>query len=720
MATIQEIECDFLAKIAQKFTNAEIELINKAFYHAKTWHENQKRLSGEPFFIHPLRTALSLVEWNMDPITICAGLLHDIIEDTDQTEANIAMIFNKEIAELVTKVTKITNESKKQRHLKNKKENLNLKSFVNIAINSQQEINVMVLKLADRLDNIASIEFLPIEKQKVIAKETLELYAKIAGRIGMYPVKTKLADLSFKVLDLKNYDNTLSKINKQKVFYDNEWDNFKQQLKKILAQNQIEYQLESRIKGIYSTYKKLTVHEQNISKIHDLFAIRLITKSELDCYHILGLIHLNFLIDSKYFKDYIASPKQNLYQSIHTTVRLKGLNVEIQIRTQQMDNVSKFGLASHWIYKEQKEGLLAPALQLNYLVTKQKHSHDFLKRIFGTDIIKINVSASHEPNVIKQINVDSNNKLLDIAFENYPKQFAKLTKIEIDGVEINSFDTSVENEMLIEFYFGKNNNLKSKWIRYMNNPIYREKVKKSLAKLAKSGRYSELAFYEKELGEKQLKLASETEIQKRLNTLRIKKMSDYLALIECTNFTNDEHLLFLAKNNDKWNKLTKPLKFAFSKVVFHNSYFEQIEGIFITKIVIEPCCSKIPDMPEQVTGILTKNILSVHRYGCKNLQNKKQLKIIPLYWNIQQLKLKPRKFRSYININGVWSEKTINKICQTIINGDGYIEKIIPKINKQKDEFDLNITLFVNNYQQLLTLMDQITTKNISFSWKYL
>lgn len=186
----------------------------------------------------------------MDSNTVCAGLLHDIIEDTQVTEADLTAIFGKEITDLVVKVTKITSESKKQRQLNRKKEDLNLKSLVNIAMSSQQEVNALVLKLADRLDNISSIEFLAVEKQKIIAKETLELYAKIAGRIGMYPVKTQLADLSFKVLDPKNFNNTLSKINQQKVFYDNEWGNFKKQLEEMLEQNQIEYRLESRIKSV--------------------------------------------------------------------------------------------------------------------------------------------------------------------------------------------------------------------------------------------------------------------------------------------------------------------------------------------------------------------------------------------------------------------------------------------------------------------------------------
>ncbi|ARQ35267.1 RelA/SpoT family protein [Mycoplasmoides pneumoniae] len=720
MATLVEIERDFLQKTTQKFAPEVVALITKALDYSKKWHGEQKRLSGEPFFIHPLRTALRLVEWNMDSNTVCAGLLHDIIEDTQVTEADLTAIFGKEITDLVVKVTKITSESKKQRQLNRKKEDLNLKSLVNIAMSSQQEVNALVLKLADRLDNISSIEFLAVEKQKIIAKETLELYAKIAGRIGMYPVKTQLADLSFKVLDPKNFNNTLSKINQQKVFYDNEWGNFKKQLEEMLEQNQIEYRLESRIKGIYSTYQKLTFHEQNIAKIHDLFAIRLIVKSELDCYHLLGLIHLNFTVLMKHFKDYIASPKQNFYQSIHTTVRLKGLNVEIQIRTQRMDHVSKYGFASHWIYKEKKEGLLASALQVNYLNSKQMHSRDFFKRIFGTDIIKVNVSSDNEPNIVKKLNVESNSKLLDIAYELYPKQFNKLEKIKLDGVEVMSFDVTAENEMVIEFCFGKTNNLKRRWLRYMNNPVFRERVKKDLNKLKKAVKYSELPLYEKALEELHLKLADETQIKQRLNALGIKKLTEFLELIEYPHFPKNEHLYFLASNNQKWRELIKPIKFALSQAVFQNSYFEQIEGIYITKIVIETCCTKIPDMPEQVIGILMKNILRVHLHDCRELANQKQPKIIPLYWNAHQLKMRPRKFRCQINIRGVWSETTVNKIVQTIIEGDSYLERIIPKIDKQKDEFELNITMFIDNYHQLITIMEQITTKNISYVWKYL
>ena len=313
------------------------------------------RKSGEPYILHPLEAAIFLCEWKMDANTIIAGLLHDVLEDTQTTEKESGDRFGADVLAMGVGVTKVSTVTNENRSKENKKKVYTNESLMKVLLSISTDLRIIIIKLADRLHNMNTISHLNAEKQKRIAKETFDVFANIAGRIGMYDLKTTLLDLSFAVLYTKEYEKTKIETEEYIQKNQNKVDEFNQTIIKLLRNDNIKVELKTRVKGIYSTNKKLIFEKIRVKDVYDIFASRIIISgTQLDCYKILGMAHLNFTFLSKRFKDYISRPKLNLYQSLHTIIVYKGIYIELQIRNQEMDEISSFGLAAHWRYKERK------------------------------------------------------------------------------------------------------------------------------------------------------------------------------------------------------------------------------------------------------------------------------------------------------------------------------------------------------------------------------
>lgn len=340
---------EFFKSIPHKFNATEIALIQKALDFATKAHEGQKRKSGEPFVEHPKSAAIILGQIFPDTATICATILHDITEDTNTTDSELKKEFGDEIASLVDGVTKLGKV-----RLRNSKDEYYVENLRKMFMAVSKDVRVMLVKLADRLHNMRTIGSLSKDKQQKIASETLEMYAPIAGRLGIGAWKDELEDLSFKIVDPENYQTTAELLQERLEERQKSTKQMQKELASILRLEGIKFQdITGRTKRIYSLYKKLQRYDGDISKIYDKIALRIITKSTADCYAALGIIHKHFKPMPGRVKDFIATPKPNGYESLHTTVfDAEGRAFEVQIRTDLMHETAERGIAAHWFYEE--------------------------------------------------------------------------------------------------------------------------------------------------------------------------------------------------------------------------------------------------------------------------------------------------------------------------------------------------------------------------------
>lgn len=347
---VSDMTIDKLIEKAQTYLHHErnLDLIKRAYQFAEEKHRGQFRKSSDPYIKHPLEVAYMLAELNTSPASIAAGLLHDLVEDTDVTLEQVKELFGEDVAGIVDGVTKIS----KLKYMT--KEKALAKSHQKILLAMAKDIRVVVVKLVDRVHNMRTLEYQTPEKQKIIAKETLDLYAPLAHRMGMYRIKAELEDISFKYLNNEQYEEVYRLVKEQRATREEDINRMRERMEEILETNHIKgYEIRGRVKNIFSVCKKMEQKQVEFEQIYDLLALRILVPTIENCYHALGLMHGEWTPIPKRFKDYIATPKPNLYQSLHTTVvGLNGKIYEIQIRTYEMDNIAELGIAAHWAYKE--------------------------------------------------------------------------------------------------------------------------------------------------------------------------------------------------------------------------------------------------------------------------------------------------------------------------------------------------------------------------------
>ncbi len=473
--------------------------IQKAIEVATKAHEGQFRKTGEPYIIHPLAVKKILEEWGMDEDTIIAGLLHDTVEDTGLKLDDIRKEFGETVAFLVDGVTKLSTARNGMRdidtYLPETKNN-----FLRLMIALGDDIRVLIIKLADRLHNLRTLSALPPDKQKKIAKETLEVFAPLADRLNMGLLRVELADLAFKYVDPKRYDYLKDLIEKYNKSASRSLKKIEEEISEAMKKEKIKFELSGRVKSIYSLHRKMAKHDQNINEIYDLVALRIIVEDVTTCYLVLGLIHSLYTPMDGRIKDYIAMPKQNGYQSIHTTVITSDKRVvEFQIRTREMHEYAERGLAASFYYNEQKVTENYKAGKIEHLptnllwITELQMAAAKLREGKKVDLSKLKLNLFADKIFVYTPKGD----IVDLPKGALPLDFAYRLHSEIGdhvvGVKINgkmsNLNRKLEQGDIVEILTSKNQTPKSSWLSKIFTSHARSKL---LHRLNENGRAEEI------------------------------------------------------------------------------------------------------------------------------------------------------------------------------------------------------------------------------------
>ncbi len=486
---VKKINAEFkklLSKLEEnnKGTSNNFVNLKKAFEYAKKAHQGQYRQTGEPYITHPLEVANIIADYGLDEPSIIAALLHDVVEDTEITLKDIKEEFGDEVELLVDGLTKINIFTKS-------KEERNIETLRKILLTSAKDIRVLVIKLCDRLHNLRTIEELPEDKRERVSKETLHIFAPIAQKIGIYSLKWELEDLSFKFMNPEMYQLIKKKVNLKRLQREKIVDKAVEELRDVLqlpAKTKIIFL--GRPKNFYSIYKKIKDKAKSFDEIYDLYAIRIITQDIGQCYTILGMLHEKFQVFPDRLKDYIANPKANGYQSIHTVIYSRSIKcpVEIQIRTENMHKLAEFGVAAHWKYKSLKEdkrfdkkiSWLREVLQWE---KEHKDNKDFL-HLLKYDFFEDEIFTFTPKN--KLIFLPQGSSVLDFAYAVHTEIGDKAYKAKVNGIFTN-IDKKLKNGDIIEIITHNNAKPSEKWLKFVKTSKAKVKIRNRINLKFKKG-----------------------------------------------------------------------------------------------------------------------------------------------------------------------------------------------------------------------------------------
>lgn len=466
--------------IKGKISKKEEELINKAYEFAKNAHEGQKRLSGEPYFVHVFETAKTLANLGMETRTIVAGLLHDILEDTETTEEEVRQEFGEDILFLIKGVTKLgtLRYHGRQRHVESLR-----KFFIAMA----NDLRVVIIKLADRLHNLKTLQYLREDKRERIAIESIEVYAPLANRLGMGKLKGDIEDAAFPFAYPKEYKEVEKLMKEKQELYKKYLAEVREKLKKELFKNKIKFnEIDYRIKHKYSLYKKLLRNNMDIEKIYDIVALRVIVDTVEECYRVLGLVHSLWNPLPGRIKDYIAVPKPNGYRSIHTTIFTgSGGIAEIQIRTKEMHLEADYGIAAHFVYKEasnkkikknkEKFKWIEELKELKYNPSNPKNFFSYLKTDFFNDRIFIFTPKGDV------LDLPENSTPIDFAYAIHSDIGNHVSSAKVNN-KISPIYSKLKNGDMVEIITNKSSRPSDKWLEYARTSIAKKNIKSYLEK----------------------------------------------------------------------------------------------------------------------------------------------------------------------------------------------------------------------------------------------
>ncbi|MDD4069484.1 MAG: bifunctional (p)ppGpp synthetase/guanosine-3',5'-bis(diphosphate) 3'-pyrophosphohydrolase [Candidatus Izemoplasmatales bacterium] len=668
-----------------------LDFIRSAFDYAEQAHHGQLRKSGEPYIVHPRDVAITLAEYEVDPNTLVAGLLHDIIEDTDTTYDEIKEKFGEEVADIVEGLTKLD-----QLKYQISKAAQQVKNHQKMVLAMARDIRVIFVKLADRLNNMRTLAFLDDERRTRISRETLDVFAPIAHRLGMYRLKAELEDLSFKYLYPFEYQKIARLLRDKKGSREADVEEMKRSLSKLLTEEKFDFDVKGRIKNIHSVYSKMKVKKIDFEEIHDLLALRIIVNTISDCYKAIGIVHSRFIPVPGRFKDYIAMPKPNMYQSLHTTVVNKGKIFEIQIRTNEMDEIAEKGVAAHWAYKESKgmtsrkniEDLVTSKLRwyselIKY--TEENDNDEEILDIFTDDILKANVYVFTPKGEI--IDLTAGATPLDFAFRIHTKVGEKTVGAIVNG-KIRPLDYTLKTGDLVEIKTSPNSvGPNDNWLKIAKTSNARSKIKNFLNRqrrefLIEKGK-EEL---DHEINTRHLNLTvTDKEAIKFFENKGVKSLEDlYYEIGKNVISPIGAINLIIGKpeitEQDLLDKYSKEKDSERKKQYLHSDINVIVEGLDKPSVKLANCCN--PILGDEIVGYITKSSgIVVHRKECKNLENFDTNRLIDVYWGNNTIK----KYITNLRINVLNRDNILAEIINAATSSKAKIVQVSAQSNDIKE-----------------------------------
>lgn len=637
---------DVISKKKETTKKVDTKLIMKAYNYAVEHHGDQKRRSGDPYIIHPINVAYILAGVGLDEATICAALLHDVVEDTDATDADLRRNFGDEIADMVAGVTKL--ETMQFTTV----EEQQVEDYRKMFLAMGKDIRVIILKIADRLHNMRTLKYLKRDRQIANAKETMEIYAPLANRLGLYSMKWELEDLSFKYLYPEEYHELVEGINKKREerlkFIEKIMDDIRVQLKK----QHIDAEVTGRAKHLYSIYRKMKRDNKTLDQIYDLFALRILVNSIKDCYAALGVVHEMYSPMPGRFKDYIAVPKPNMYQSIHTTLLGdKGTPFEVQIRTWDMHRIAEYGIAAHWAYKEasyfgKKQAVKVEEDKLAWLreslewQKEMQNPQEFLDTL-KTELFEDEVYVFTPKGAIKVLPRGATP--IDFAYSIHEEIGNHMTGCKINS-KMMPIITPLQSGDIIEIITSDNSKGPSRdWLKFVKSTKAKNKINGWFKKAEKSENIEK----GKDLIEKEIKrigmshadLFKQEYIDAMLDRYKYKSIEDMYAAV---GFGANSAVKVIARMLQEYRKehqeedveeKIEELRKQKERKQKPSSSGVVVEGIDNCLVKLSKCCNPLPG--DEIIGYITKGRgVSVHRKDCVNVKDllTEENRIISVKW----------------------------------------------------------------------------------------
>ncbi len=619
---------DVERKVERHHPDADLDLLRRAYIFSAKAHKDQVRASGEPYLIHPLSVAAILADMKMDAATVSTGLLHDVVEDTLAGADDIRKVFGEDVANLVDGVTKISNLGKKS------KEEAQAENLRKMILAMTSDIRVVLVKLADRLHNMRTLEYLKAEKRKRIAKETLEVYAPIAHRLGMSKIRAELEDLSFQYLEPEEYKRLKEEVESRRASTEAFLEEVKARISERLTEEGVDFvKIDGRIKRLYSLYLKLKRQKIQLDKVYDLAAIRIITRESKDCYYALGVMHKYWKPFHDRIKDFIAMPRENGYQSLHTSVvGEEGYHFEVQIRTEEMHRIAEEGIAAHWKYKEGrgKDTSEDDAMKwLRRLAEWQQDvsdARDFVDS-FKLDLFPKEVLAFTPKG--KVIELPRNATPIDFAYSIHTQVGDQCTGAKVNG-KIVPLKYQLQNGDVVDIMTAPGHKPSRDWLNFVVTSKARNKIKHWIAERQRAesvdvGR----KIFEKESSRLRLKtkqVLDDPQLQKFLNDNGYAKIDDMFAAVGYGKLMARTVLIRFVKAEDladidqaKTSKLQKMTE-AVKRALRLGDDRILIKGVDDVLVYRAPCCN--PIRGEEIIGYITRGKgVGVHATRCKNAAN---------------------------------------------------------------------------------------------------
>lgn len=712
---------ELMAALKESNRPYDFDMITQAYEYADKAHEGQMRQSGEPYITHPIAVARILVELGMDTETICAGLLHDVVEDTASTLDEIKKMFGADVALMVdgvTKLTKLSYSSKEQRQAENVRKML---------LAMAKDVRVIIVKLADRLHNMRTGEYWKEYKRREKALETMEVYAPLADRLGIRSIKEELEDISLRFLDPIAYEEIERMLKLKKEERERFLDAIQEKIRERLNKEGMKFFLQSRVKSIYGIYRKVYMQGRNFDEIYDVYAVRVIVDTSYECYSVLGIMHDEFTPIPKRFKDYISTPKANMYQSLHTTVLDKegGIPFEIQIRTWEMHYTAEYGIAAHWKYKagiEKKDKLEERLAWVRQLLEVQQDSGDAqdIVRSIKSDIAPEECFVFTPKGDV--INLPTGSTVIDFAYAIHSEVGNRMTGAKVDG-RIVPLDFKLETGMIVEIITSKGpgNGPSRDWLKIVKTSEARAKIR---------------AWFKKERREENIitgKEELEREFKRNLINVPENELEDFVLNLAKRQHINtlEDFYAAIGYGGVLLSRLMPRVKEEFQKTYRSAAEEEKkaallpqqtaaagkkpgkptsgviVEGLDSCLVKFAKCCNPLPGDP--IVGFITRGYgVSIHKQDCVNVLNspaENEGRWVRAEWASN---VTSEKFKSTIDITSQPRDTLLADVTILLSNMHIPMHALVAKESKDHSVILIQVTVEVNGVDQLSYLLNSL------------